>query len=394
MVLSTCNRLEIYGVLERDEVNHQHLVDIFVDLQKNSPNPKKDLEVEIKNHCYQFFNQDAIKHAFSVASGLDSLVLGETQITGQFKDATSNAQSNGTLGPILKRLTQESLSSSKKVRTQTDISKRPVSISHAAIDLANRVYGHIKDYHVLIIGAGEMAEVAAKYALKYKPKSLSVINRTLKNAEKLVDTLGFGQAYGWEDLHEILPNCDVIISSTAAHDFILNKEHIERSQQNRDGKATFMVDIALPRDLDPRASDLDDVYLFDIDDLKQVVGENYEERRKAAEQGKELINAASVNFMTWMGSQKLKPALAGFREYTDSLFEQEKTKSLSKGPLQSLNDEQKRSLDQLFKSIANKLSGDASRNVRQPPEGMYPEDLADALQILFPLKNKRDDNEA
>ena len=392
MILSTCNRLEIYGVLERTEIDHQHLVDIFVDLQKYSPTPKKDLEIEIKNHCYQFFNQEAAQHAFSVASGLDSLVLGETQITGQFKDATNSAQTKGTLGPILKRLTQESFSSSKKVRTQTDISKRPVSISHAAIDLANRVYGHIKDYNVLIIGAGEMAEIAAKYAFKYKPKSLSVVNRTFNNAQKLVDNLGFGRAYGWEDLHEILPKCDIVISSTAAHDFILNREHIERSQQNRDGKATFMVDIALPRDLDPAAGELDDVYLFDIDDLKQVVGENYEERRKAAEKGKKIIKESAQSFLGWMGSQKLKPALAGFRSYTDDLFDQEKNKSLAKGPLQKLDENQKKALDQLFKSIANKMSGDASRNVRQPPEGMFAEDLADSLQILFPQKAKRDDD--
>ncbi|SME94230.1 glutamyl-tRNA reductase [Pseudobacteriovorax antillogorgiicola] len=390
MVLSTCNRLEVYGVLDRSEVDSKHLIDLFVDLQRFSPNPKKELEIEIKNHCYQFLNMDAAQHAFSVASGLDSLVLGETQITGQFKDATNAAQAKGTLGPILKRLTQESFSSSKKVRSKTDISKRPVSISHAAIDLANRVYGHIKDYHVLIIGAGEMAEVAAKYAIKYKPKSLSVVNRTLKNAERLVNELGFGNAYGWEDLHEILPTCDIVISSTAAHDFILTKEHVERSQQIRDGRSTFMVDIALPRDLDPKCSDLDDVYLFDIDDLKQVVGENFEERRKAAEKGKTIIQENAENFLVWMGSQKLKPALAGFRNYMDTLFEQEKNKSLSKGPLQSLSDEQRQSIDMLLKSIANKMSGDASRNVRHPPEGVYAEDLAESLLTLFPLSKDKD----
>ena len=146
-----------------------------------------------------------------------------------------------------------------------------------------------------------------------------------------------------------------------------------------------MVDIALPRDLDPKCSELDDVYLFDIDDLKQVVGENYEERRKAAEKGKVIIHESAENFLTWMGSQKLKPALAGFRTYTDILFAQEKAKSLSKGPLSSLQDDQKQALDQLLKSIANKMTGDASRNVRVPPEGLFAEDLAEALQILFPL---------
>lgn len=384
MVLSTCNRLELYGVLHRSEVKVDHLMEIFVDLQKLGPHPKKDLENDIIQHSYRLLNQEAVQHAFSVASGLDSLVLGETQITGQFKEAAKLAVDKGTMGPILKRLSQEAFSSSKKVRTRTDISKKPVSISHAAIDLANRVYGHIKDYHVLIVGAGEMAEVAAKYALKYKPQSLSIINRTFSNGQKLVDNLGSGKAYAWEDLHELLPKCDVIISSTAANEIILSKDLLKRSQSIRDNRPTFIIDIALPRDVDSKASELDDVFLFDIDDLKQVVGENFEERRKAAEIGKTIINENSSAFISWMNGLNLKPALSGFRGYLTELFEKEKTKSLAKGPLSGLTIEQSQALDNLLKSISNKLSGDAGRGVRNPPEGYFPEDMADALKLLFP----------
>ncbi len=384
MVLSTCNRLELYGVLHRSEVKADHLLEIFIDLQELSPHPKEDLKNDIIKHSYRLINHEAVQHAFSVASGLDSLVLGETQITGQFKEATRLAVDKGTIGPILKRLSQEAFSSSKKVRTQTDISKRPVSISHAAIDLANRIYGHIKDYRVLIIGAGEMAEVAAKYALKYNPKSLSIINRTLKNAQNLVQNLGAGNAYAWEDLHELLPTCDVLISSTSANEFILSKEIVERSQTIRDNRPTFIIDIALPRDIDPKCAELDDVFLFDIDDLKQVVGENFEERRKAAEIGKSIIIENSSTFINWMNGLNLKPALSGFRQYLTDLFTKEKARSLAKGPLSELTEEQMMALDNMIKSITNKLSGDAGRGVRNPPDGYFPEDMADALKLLFP----------
>ena len=332
MVLATCNRLEIYGVLQRDEVSRDHLNEIFRDLQIAAGRDPSKADPELDHHAYKYLGREAACHAFSVASGLDSLVLGETQITGQFKNASQYALESATMGPVLKRMAQECFSSSKKVRTQTDISKKPVSISHAAVDLANRVYGHISNYRVLIIGAGEMAEVAAKYTMKYQPKELHVVNRTLGNAEKLVHALGFGRAYGWEQLLEILPHCDIIISSTAAHDYILSAANVQKSQKRRDHKPTFLIDIALPRDIDPKCSELEDVYLFDIDDLRQVVGENYEERKKAATAGKLLIEANADNFMAWMNNLSLKPALAHFRSYLDRLVTQEQAKSLRKGP--------------------------------------------------------------
>ena len=390
MVLSTCNRLELYGVVNREEVTKSHLSEIFADLQTLSGKEfPETLSLEADQHSYSYTNTSAAEHAFSVAAGLDSLVLGETQITGQFKDSFAHFSDKGLMGPILKRMAQEAFSSSKKDRTQTDISKRPVSISHAAIDLANRVYGHIKDYRVLIIGAGEMAEVAAKYAIKYNPKELHVVNRTLKNAEKLVESLGEGKAYSWENLYDLLPVCDVVISSTSAHDYILSKENLVRSQQKRDNQPTFIVDIALPRDIDPDCSDLDDVYLFDIDDLKQVVGENFEERRKAADVGKGLVKQNAENFFIWMNSQNLKPALAGFRGYLDTLFNQEMQKSLKKGPLSDLSEDQIKAISSMLNSISNKINGDAGRHIRKPPESIYAEDLASALTILFPQQKRK-----
>ncbi|MFW7380458.1 MAG: glutamyl-tRNA reductase [Oligoflexus sp.] len=389
LVLSTCNRLEIYGVLDQSQANQHKLKEIFIDLQRFSPTQKQELEEEIRKQSYQYTDMQAVKHVFSVASGLDSLVLGETQITGQFKDAAAYAVEQGTLGPILKRMTQEAFSASKKVRSQTDISKKPVSISHAAIELANRLYGNISEHTLLIIGAGEMAEVAAKYAIKYKPKELFICNRTLSRGQDLADRLGFGQAFPWDELQELLASADIIISSTAANEIIVDKSRIVKAQKLRNNKPSFIVDIALPRDIDPHCAELDDVYLFDIDDLKQVVGENYEERRKAAEQGRLLIEDSATNFMSWIGRLNLKPALADFRAYLETLIEQEKKKSFSRSPLQDLNQEQLEAIDRLFLSVINKISGDAGKRLTSPPDGFKREDLAETLQTLFPAAEKK-----
>lgn len=390
-VLSTCNRLEIYGVLPKSDVSGNHLQEIFIDLQRFSPTRKPELEDEIRRRSYQHTNFEAARHAFSVASGLDSLVLGETQIAGQFKTSAAKARELGRLGPILHRLTQEAFASSKKVRSQTDIGKKPVSISHAAIDLANRLYGHIDQHSLLIVGAGEMAEVAAKYAIKYNPKQLFIINRTLERAQDLVSRLEFGQAVAWEEMQSMLVTADIIISSTAANDIVIDKDKIKKAQKLRNNRASFLIDIALPRDIDPACADLDDVYLFDIDDLKQVVGENFEERRKAAERGKEIVETSAKHFTHWLSKLSLKPALAEFRQYLDQLFTQERDKSLAKGPLSNLNADQIQALDSLMQSIINKMTGDAGRNLHEITLDEDQRAMADALGLLFPTSSDQEE---
>ncbi|RZA18244.1 MAG: glutamyl-tRNA reductase, partial [Proteobacteria bacterium] len=359
--------------------------DIFIDLQRFCPVPKAELDDEIKNRSYSHMQKEAARHAFSVASGLDSLVLGETQIAGQFKDAAQFAAEGNTLGPILKRMTQEAFAASKKVRTNTDIGKKPVSISHAAIDLANRVYGQLKNCRVLVIGAGEMAEIAAKYLLKYNPKQVFICNRTLTRAENLVQKVGIGIAYPWEELNEVLPLADVVISCTGANEIILDKARIQKSQNNRSRKAAFFIDIALPRDIDPKITELEDVYLFDIDDLKQVVGENFEERKKAAELGRGIIIENAEAFDRWLSTRTFKPTLATFRDYLEGLVAQEMQKSLSKSPLNALDAQQHKALEALMKSIISKMAGDVGRAVHNPTEVFDSTDLTEALKILFTL---------
>lgn len=390
-IISTCNRLEIYGVTVND-CDDNYLFEVYASLQKAKTGQRPEMLRQLSGHMYILRDQQAIEHMFAVTSGVDSLVLGETQITGQFKEALQFASNLKLLGGIFNRLSQDALSVAKKIRTHTEIGRKPVSISHAAIDLANRVYGNIAEHTVLIIGAGEMATVAAKYAMKYKPKSLYVVNRTLSRAEEVVKTLEFGQARSLENLNDILPLADIIISSTSAEQHILDRQQIERIQNVRHHRPLFLIDIALPRDIDPSCASLDDVYLFDIDDLKQVVAEHVEERRLAAEKAKTMIAIRAEECLRWVDSLNLKPALSGFREYLDDLFEREVQRTLSKEHFQNLSEDQMGSLRVMLQSVAQKISSDASLRVMTPPDGFFQEQLASALTALFPKPEKKREN--
>ena len=387
LVLSTCNRIEIYCV-SFDPNTKDQLKDLFIDLQLFAK-AESERDDSISSILYELSHKDCAEHAFSVTSGLDSLVLGETQITGQFKKATRHAEENGTLGPVLKRLTQEAFSASKKVRTQTDIGKKPVSISHAAIDLANRLYGQISDHNVLIIGAGEMSSVAAKYAAKYSPKSLTVINRTLSNAEDVIDDLddGSGMVEVWENLELALLNANIVISSTSAPGFIISKEIIERVRSKRTS-GLFLIDIALPRDIDPECNQVDDIYLFDIDDLKQVVGANFEERKKAASEGLMLVHKSAENYIDWLSSLRVKPAIKDFKSYIDDLLSQELKKTLQKSTDGSFSEKQQESLGLMIQSISKKVLGDVARNLNKSSNDRDSIELANTLSTIFKKEHK------
>lgn len=382
-VLSTCNRFElIFVVNEGEEVD---ALKLFAKLHSVARPDDPDLDLKmLEDSTYTLLQKDAIEHIFSVTAGLDSLVIGETQITGQFKDATEVAKELGTLGPVLGRLAQEALSASKKVRTHTEIGRKPVSIGHTAIDLANRVYGQISDHKLMILGAGEMARMASQYAVKYKPRGLCIINRTKSKAEDLVAEVGMGEAFDLTQMDAVLQISDIVVSSTAKEDCILTYDIISRAQKARQHRPLFLIDIALPRDIEPSCTDIDNVFLFDIDDLKQIVAEHIEERQLAAEMARGMVLDSTLHFMKWLESFNLKPALSGFREYLDDLIDRESQKTLNKSIFKDLTDSQKNGIISLLHSVAGKISSDAGSNLHRPPEGFYKDQLASALSALFP----------
>lgn len=390
LALSTCNRFEMIGVIDSQNPKiKETLIEAMIKLHKGID--ENDLNMkDLYDGTYLLTNHDVIKHAFNVASSLDSLVVGETQITGQFKDAINLAKEAGTLGPILDRLGQESLATAKKVRSQTDISKRPVSISHAAVDLAGRVYGDLGDCSFLVIGAGEMSELAARYALKYNPKRLMICNRNLENAQKLCDTLAAGEAFAFRDLDYCLAESNIVISSTAAPNIVLSKNMIQNAIKTRRNRSIFLIDIALPRDIDPDASSLEDVYLFDIDDLKQIVDEHKEHRQKAANDAISIIESSVSGFENWLSTLSIKPLIASYNNYLQDLISNETQKSLSKEIFSGLLPVQKQAIQNMQDAIIGKLTAELSKNLKSANDSDTL-NLLKAIDTLIPNKKKKHD---
>lgn len=382
--LSTCNRFELIGVAPEVPGLPKALIDAYLELHRShGALGGKFTEEQLKSSVYMHLRHDAVSHLYRVASSLDSLVLGETQITGQFKDALALAARTETLGPTLTRLGQEALATAKKVRNQTAIGRKNVSISHAAIELAKKVFGDLSDHKFLLVGAGEMALVAAKYIRSYKPKQIFVANRSIENARKLVAELNFGEAFTLDELPSLLVQADVVISSTAAPGIVIEANLVRRAQAARRGRPLVLLDIALPRDIDVQAGSLEDVYLFDIDDLKQVVDQNYEERRQAAEDAESVVARGVESFEAWRRTLRVKPALAQFRAYLDQIVAKERQRTFAREHMRDITDKQRESLDAMLIAIAGKVAADAARQVTSPPEGFYPEQLADTLSALF-----------
>jgi glutamyl-tRNA reductase len=383
--LSTCNRFEMFGVLDPSLERNEEIISAYVEMQRLA---EKKLPVDIdkiRASTYLLHGSDAIRHIFSVAASLDSLIVGETQITGQFKNALAIAKEATTLGSTLDRLGQEALSAAKKVRNQTSISERTVSISHAALDIAKRVFRNLAERKILIIGAGEMGQVAAQYAANYHPVELFIANRTIPHAQTLVQKLGVGRAYGLDSLPDLIREADIVISATGSPGLVLELEMVERAVKQRRGRPLFMVDIALPRDIAPGIGELSETYLFDIDDLKQVVDDNKEQRQLAAKDAEVIIQDVTNQFVQWLDTHSVKPALAEFREYLNNLIEQESAKTLSKEVFSNLSDKQRALLTGLMESLATKVSGDASRNINSALAGQTREQLAAALKSLFSI---------
>ena len=389
IVLSTCNRFELYALSNEEDKSEDDVYQAYINLQERVGKEQQSESV-YRKYTYYYEGMHAIEHVFAVAASLDSLVVGETQITGQFKEALALAGNANTLGSFLDRMAQEVLSTAKQVRTRTKIGEKKVSISHAAIDLAKKVFRDLSDHSFLMIGAGEMAQVAAQYACQYSPKSLHVVNRTFSKGSELVDTLGMGQAHRWEELSQLLEQVDIVISSTAAYHPIIEYPMLKKIMKKRRGQTLFLVDIAIPRDIDARCGNLDDVYLFEIDDLQKVVDNNLEERRKAADLGRTIVRRKAKIFDQWLSTVAIKPIFANFRDYLDDLMKRELEKTLGRSLFKDLSEQQNQAIQNMLASLAGKIVGDAARSINNPDDTVFRDQLANSLRMLFPSQVAED----
>jgi glutamyl-tRNA reductase len=303
-ILSTCNRTEIFAVAAPED--ESRLLDWW---QRERQAPAGTIAA----HTYVLRDRGTVKHSLRVASGLDSMVLGEPQILGQMKSAFALAQSVKSLGPVLSRLFQHSFSVAKLVRSETEIGAHPVSIAYAAVQMAHHIFSDLRNQSVLLIGAGETIQLLARHLKTSGVGRIVVANRSLEKAQNLATSLG-GYAIGLAELATHLPEADVVISCTAARGFILGKEPVANALSRRRRKPVLMIDLAVPRDLDPAISSLEDVYLYTLDDLKAVIAGNMKVRENAAKQAEALVEDHATQFEHWLESRDASVTIRRLRE--------------------------------------------------------------------------------
>ncbi|NGY04387.1 glutamyl-tRNA reductase [Solimonas terrae] len=292
-ILSTCNRTEIMTVAGLD--SEPRLVEWWR-RERQAP------EGYIEKFAYTHRDLGSITHSLRVAAGLDSMVVGEPQILGQMKDSYALASEVKAIGPVLSRLFQHSFSVAKLVRSQTQVGAHPVSVAYAALQMARRIFADLKGQTAVLIGAGEMIRLVAQHLQRHGVGRIVVANRSLERAERLAREV-HGYAISLHDLHTYLPDADMVIASTAARDFVLRGEQMERAVKSRRRKPVLMIDLAVPRDIDPRVAALEDIYLYTIDDLRAVIAENLKLREEAARQAELLITTQAQQFTRWLESR-------------------------------------------------------------------------------------------
>ncbi|MDH5393615.1 MAG: glutamyl-tRNA reductase [Gammaproteobacteria bacterium] len=320
-ILSTCNRTEIYCYLDDSLIiKDQQILDWFSQFHH--------IPLETLSHyLYEHDHSDTIRHAFRVACGLDSMVLGEPQILGQMKQSYADASQHGSLALLLGRLFQHSFSVAKQVRTDTAIGSSAVSVAFASVSLAKKIFGDLKPYTALMIGAGETIELAARHLHSSGIGHIIVANRTLEKAETLAQQFD-AEAITLRDMPDHLERADIVISSTASSLPILGKGAVERALKKRKRKPIFMVDIAVPRDIEPEVDDLDDVYLYTVDHLQEIINENLKSRQDAAEQAEEIIDAQVTEFLDWQKTLHAVDSIRDIRQQTEALSRQVLDKTL------------------------------------------------------------------
>ena len=345
MILSTCNRVEIAAVVESREQGAA-AVRAFV------AGHHKVVEGELAPHLYVHAGADAVRHLFRVASSLDSLVVGEPQILGQVKDAYQYAREAGAIGMVLDRLLKKALSVAKLVRTETEIARSAVSVSFAAVELAKKIFGEIEGRSAMIIGAGEMAELAVKHLVSSGVREVFVVNRTFEKAVALAQEFG-GSAVRYEELFDQLVLSDIVISSTGAPHFIIKGEDIRKVMTRRRHRPMFFIDIAVPRDIEPTVNDIDNAYLYNVDDLQTVVDGNIKERRKEADKAEKIVEQEVATFEKWIASLQVVPTIVQLRQSVEAMRAAELEKSL--GKLAHLAEKDREQVALLTQSIVNKI---------------------------------------
>lgn len=377
LLFSTCNRVEVLMAAKDGNA--------ALDAAKGYIATLKGLPVEEFDSClYEYHREEAVRHMFNVAASLDSMVVGEPQILGQVKDAYHLTASKKATGPLLNRLMHRTFHVAKRVRSETGIGDSAVSISYAAIELARKIFGSLEGRKILLVGAGEMAELAVEHLIQHQAGDIFVANRTLNRGVELARRFN-GSAIALEEIPETLTEVDIIISSTGSPTCVITREMVKPVIKRRKGRSIFFIDIAVPRDIDPAINRLSNAYVYDIDDLKEVIDGNIETRRAEAIKAERIVEEGVVAFSRWVEGLRTVPTIKAVREKVASIAEGEVEKTLS--GMAGLSEEEKAAIRRMGQAIVTKVVHDPIRFIK---DGCHNRDESRALSYARSLFNIHD----
>jgi len=377
VLLSTCNRTEFYMYFTK-EIARTAVIEALC--------RRAGLEFsELKRYLYVYTENDCVRHLFRVAAGLDSMVLGETQVLGQVKDAYQLALQTGTTGSYFNALFQQAIAVGKRVRTETGIDQNPVSVSYAAVELAKQNLGSIEGRKVLVVGAGKMSELTVKHLVANGVSGVIVSNRSFDRAEELASRFG-GRAVHFGELYRCMEEADIVISCTGATHYVIHAREMAEVMARRGGAKIFMIDIAVPRDIEPEVGTLPGVALFDIDALKEVVDGNLAERRRIAAEAEKIIEEEVESFRRRQAEQAVIPTVVALKKLGDEIKQNELRRAFNR--LGDLTEYERKVITSLANSIANQLLHEPVRRLKDlalTSQGLV---YAEAIQELFKLDVK------
>ena len=376
VVVSTCNRAELYVACEDTEPTRQDLVRFLSDYNDLPPS-------DVAPHVYDVADLDAARHLFRVAAGLDSLVVGEPQILGQVKEAHTVATEVRTAGPVLNRLFHASFAVGKRVRTETGLGSGAVSVSYAAVALARKIFGDLSGRNVVVIGAGEMGKLTAIHMKSQDVRHITIVSRTMAHAARTAEAIGGASAAPWTDLDAVLAASDIIITATGAANPILTKAHVEAVMRPRRNRPLFIIDIAMPRDVEAAAGEIEEVFLYNIDDLQATVRENLARRASEVSRAEHIVNEEVDKFGAWFRSRGAIPTVVALRERFEAIRRAELERLDFK--LSTLPPEARARVDEITHLIIEKLLLTPTEQLKSLTDAETVSTYTEALTRLFAL---------
>ena len=374
LIFSTCNRVEVLVVA----ANKAAAIDATKDYIAEA---NKIPRAEFEESLYIHEGDEAVRHIFRVASSLDSMVVGEPQILGQVKDAYRTATEVKASGVILNRLLHRTFFVAKRIRTETGIGDHAVSISYAAVELGRKIFGSLENKNVLLVGAGEMAELAVEHLIRNKAGQIYVANRTFENGVELARQFN-GQPIRFEEITDSLERVDILISSTGSPDYVITRDQVKGVIRKRRNRPLFFIDIAVPRDIDPQVNRLTNSYVYDIDDLQDVIDDNIEDRRREAVKGERIVDEAVIHFREWYAGLEVVPTIVALRNKLESIAEAEIKKTLQSNKVPEVSSG---AIEKMAAALINKIMHDPTMFLKKDTMPGDKSKHIDTVRKLFKL---------